>query len=666
MIWIHKIFRQNITKERINDLLLRFFGILGFSALIVLSTHQSKHPVVFGIYSIRYALLLLGVVVVSTCLIVVSIPRLRQRLLRRPERVVPRRLAWALVIGGWVALLVSFVLLRTVLPIREENELTTSFILLSELAVMGGIFWRLGLGELRLSHHWLNWSIPIFILIMIPVLTVFHGRLPEYRLVDELLVSGTAWKQAHEPSAFVNLTADRNAQTWANFSMLWPVVGLYMRLFGAGWVQARAFYLFLLFLASPFIYGVTHRLYGRVAAVCAALLSIAIPIHHNWSLSHGYVATATAIALYSYVRSKSSKKQQHLWLLFCGFFALSTVEGHYYGLAVAAMFGLLQLQELYVSWRQNNFEIKNTAALLFGFVFFFILWYYYHVSIPNINPSDLPEIILNTYAWEDARGENFSPYILWKSFQLYSFINPFELVILLIGVLLALLRFGKQDRLLLTILFGSMILVSLVLAHINDFKFVFFMPFVCILGGAVTLHVRRSIGQGKNVLTPSLHILLLYLVVSMLLLFTFQVYAVSNRTNIQARLLEQQERAEIGRTIDSLLPKNEIVIAGDSGYFTGMHHRLNYWATFSFTWKLPKYWPLDPPQAIIVTLGWDDGYSGLAEWLVNHYFQAIECYSIKKARNEAYAAILYALPELELSQTQGSCTPELLGWLNSD
>ena len=96
-----------------------------------------------------------------------------------------------------------------------------------------------------------------------------------------------------------------------------------------------------------------------------------------------------------------------------------------------------------------------------------------------------------------------------------------------------------------------------------------------------------------------------------------------------------------------------------------MHHRLNYWTTFSFTWKLPKYWPLDPPQAIIVTLGRDDGYSGLAEWLAENEFRAIECYPILNDRNGAHTAIFYTLPELEVAEIQEGCTPEVLSWLNS-
>lgn len=605
--------------------------------------------------------------VVSTGLIVVSIPRWRQRLLQRPERVVSRRLAWVLVTLGWLMLLVSFVLLHTVLPKHEEFELIIGFILLTELALVGVIYWWLGLGELRLSQRCLNWQIPIFISIMIPVLIAFHGKLPDYQLVDEIFVSGTAWKQAHDPFSLINISADRNAQTWANFSMLWPLAGFYMKVFGAGWLQARAFFLIVLYLASPFIYGLAGRLFGRTAGIFAVLLAFSIPLHHNWALSHGYVATATAIALYAFVRAKQIEKHKYFWQFVCGFFALSAAEGHIYGLAFTFTIVLVQLWQLYVNRRQRRRDAYSLfITYLIGTTSFLVLWCVYHIGLADISLFDYPKIILQTYAWEDARGDRLSPFILWKSLQLYAYINPYEMTIFVGSVLLATLRKQKEDLFLLFVLFVALLVISVFLAHINNFYFIFFMPFLCILGGKAFAGKHRVRDKTHPEKSRSVSLLSIAIFVLILQLFIIQLFEATNRQDSHMRLAEQREKAAIGSEIDQLLPIDEIVIAGGSGYFTGMHHRLNYWSSFSFTWEMPDYWPLDPPQAIIVTMGGDDGYSGLADWLVENDFQAIECYSISKARNEAFAAILYTLPELNLSQTQESCTPELLGWLDTD
>ena len=121
---------------------------------------------------------------------------------------------------------------------------------------------------------------------------------------------------------------------------------------------------------------------------------------------------------------------------------------------------------------------------------------------------------------------------------------------------------------------------------------------------------------------------------------------------------------EIGKQIDARLPSEDIIIVGDHNYFLAMPHRSNYWSSFSFTWDLPEYWPLDPPQAIIVTVGVDEGWSGLREWISSNGFIPISCHSIESNGQEENAiAILYTLPEIiSLSQDE-SCSPEMLEWL---
>ena len=157
-----------------------------------------------------------------------------------------------------------------------------------------------------------------------------------------------------------------------------------------------------------------------------------------------------------------------------------------------------------------------------------------------------------------------------------------------------------------------------------------------------------------------------YLLITVLCLYSIQSVITANSKGaiLQRELINRY--VEIGQEINEILPPEEIVIAGDNAYYLGMSHRLNYWNTFSFTWGLPEYWPLDPPQAIIVTLGLDEGYSGLADWLLQYDFQAVACYPIMSELNlNEWAAILYTLPELNLSVYAQNCTPEMLAWLDN-
>ena len=613
----------------------------------------------------RYALVLVGLLVVSTGLLIFSLPRWRARFAQRPARSVSRRQAWGLVLAGWLALPLSFVLLCVVLPQNDDRALTISFILICELIVVVALLWWSGAGDHWLELRWLKLLLPGLMFLQILIALYFHGNLPNYRLIDEVYVVGTAWKQAHEPSVFVNISADRNAQTWANFSLLWPLAGAYMRIFGAGWLQARAFFLLVLWGASPFIYGAARRLYGRTAGLVAFSLATAIPIHQNWALSHGYVATATSIALYAYLCAKQKGVRRHVWQFACGFFALSAVEGHAYGLSFAFMFALLQLRQIYIDWRGGNFNVGHPFwGYVLGNASFLIIWFAYHVALPGILLAELPRIIRATLAWESALGDGFTPQIFWKSLQLYTFINPYEVLILILGAGFAIRRRLAGDRLLLLLFFGALGIIALILAHINHYYFIFTMPFVCLFFGAGFASRTRAIGKQANHTKPQFNITGVFIVVCVLQLYAIQVGESARQPDSIIRLKEQHEFAEIGRAIDELLPQEEIVIAGDSSYYLGMAHRLNYWSTFSFAWGLSEYWPLDPPQAIIVTLDQDEGYSGLAEWLVEYDFRAVACYPVTSARNEARAAILYTLPEINPLVSAQNCTPEMLAWLD--
>lgn len=663
---IRESFSSDTFGKNLNQT-LRVFGFAGILIFVWLALHQSKNPAVLGRYSFPYSLALSGTLLASLFLLILSHSSWRNQLYKRRAQTTDKNIALYGIIVSWFVLPACYFFLRNVIPVNDDRVLTINFISIFVLVFIGGLFWWYRLGEIHFNQRWLFLVFPIYLLILFPLIVSQHGKIPDYRLIDEIFVSGTAWKQAHDPLSLINISPDRNAQTWANFSMLWPLAGFYMKVFGAGWLQARAFFLIVLYLAGPFIYGLTSRLFGRTAAIFAVLLAFSIPLHHNWALSHGYVATATAIALYAFVRTKHFANHKYFWQFVCGFFALSAVEGHIYGLAFTFTIALVQLRQLYVNRRQRRRDANSLfITYLIGTASFLVLWCVYHIALADISLFDYPKIISQTYAWEDARGDRLSPFILWKSLELYAYINPYEMAIFIGSVLLAILRKQEEDLFLLFVLFVALLVISVVLAHINKYYFIFFMPFICILGGKAFAGKHRVRDKTHPEKSRSVSLLSIAVFVLILQLFIIQLFEVTNRQDSHVILTEQREKAAIGSEIDQLLPIEEIVIAGDSGYFTGMHHRLNYWSSFSFTWEVPDYWPLDPPQAIIVTLGGDDGYSGLADWLVENDFQAIECYSISKARNEAYAAILYTLPELNLAQTQESCTPELLGWLDTD
>ena len=95
---------------------------------------------------------------------------------------------------------------------------------------------------------------------------------------------------------------------------------------------------------------------------------------------------------------------------------------------------------------------------------------------------------------------------------------------LLISVSLAFWRNRAADRLLLFVLIGALSLIALTLAHINDYYFIFLMPFICLFFGAGFVDSACAAGQQLKNETLSLGIWGIFIVLCALQLFTAQAY----------------------------------------------------------------------------------------------------------------------------------------------
>lgn len=601
-------------------------------------------------------------------LIVVSVPSCRERLFRRSEREVSRKQAWALVILGLVLLPASFVFMSSVVSENENNNLLTIFGLIAIVIAFGALLWRFGFSQdsgIRINRFWLA---AIFIYQTV-IVAMFIGKVPYMKLAGEVWNLGSAYKQYHDISSFISISPERNADTWMHFFATWPFLGVYQGLFGVGIFQARFFYLLLGWLATPFLYLTVKHLYGKTSAYFTAIISILIPLHFNWSVSYIWVSTASAIALYYlflFLHTHHCRPRIHLFL--CGLFITSAIDGHPYGGAFIFMLAIVLIWELISN---KEYSRKNVYFFL-GYFFlgvssYCLIYFFYHIVLPGVSIFELPQILQDTLSWERGLGEaalgvGFTYRNLWKMAQLYMFTNVFEFVILVVIVIYMCLSRNKAEKILLVTYFGSFVLIFSQLAHVNEFYWVFTMPFISIGFGAFSRALGVSLPKGK-IGKVGLSFGGVFVLLTVLITYTLQAYQSANDVKSKERWDQTQTLAAIGREINLFLSNEDIVIAGDGGYYLGMPERLNYWTSFSFTWEIPKYWPLDPPQAIIVTLGQDEGYSGLAEWLVEHEFQAIECYPLASNRTEAKAAILYTLPELNVLISQENCTPEMLTWL---
>ena len=635
-------------------------------ALALLLARSSETPEVLGRWSLRYTYLLALVATGTLALGAFSVPAWRARLLRRSEQPASRRQAWALLAGGLLLLPVASLVLQALLPV-QESSLMRALLILTLCGLTLPVLWlmhRSGAGYLPLQLRRPGLLLILLVGLQLLQVTMWIGLAPEVHRAGDLIVLNSGVRQAADISSFI-MSPERNSDTWFNFFMLWPLSGVYMRIFGVGVNQARFFYLLVSALALPFITLSARRLFGKTAAFAAIALGLAIPLQYNWILAHSWVASATSIALYAMLRARDARRPAFYSFL-CGFAAVSAVEGHIYGAAFALMFCLLWLWRWLCALRQGE-SWRDTAFWSFvaGFALFSLLWAGYHIALPGTSLADVPERLRETWAWESsisnaAAQVGLTPSNILAQLKIYFYSAPAEMLLLTIALAAALKRRSAADGMLLFLSGGALLIVGLLLGHVNDYYLIFLFPFVCLWFGAWLGEFFNSAGNPPPG-SVRLSVAAFYVLLAALFLYASFGHARAQETALRRNQAQILEMERIGREIEGILPAADIVVAGDPGYYLGMPQRLNYGVNFSFTWDLPAYWAFDDPQAIIVTLGVDESYSDLDRWLIDHNFQPARCFAVPGVGDGV--AILYLLPELMPEEVAIDCTPDDMAWL---
>ena len=651
-------------------LVTRLPAIAALLALALLLARSSETPEVLGRWSLRYTYLLALVATGTLALGAFSVPAWRARLLRRSEQPASRRQAWALLAGGLLLLPLAFIVLGALLPVQESSLLRT-LVMLTLAGLTLPVLWlmhRSGAGDLplQLRRPWL--LLLLIFSIQIALVIGFHGQLPTLKTEGEIWNMGSGLRQFHDVRSFISLSPDRNARTWFHFFVLWPFSGAFMQVFGAGLLQARFFYLLVGWLALPFLYLGARKRYGQVAALATVALASFIPLHYNWAVAYILVPVATSIALTAFIFARAQPLRRTQFLRFlCGFFAVAAVDGHPYGVAFTLMFCLLHLAEFL---RGNPAWSRTRAFLSFvaGCASYTALWAGYHIALPGLALSDLPGLLQATWAWESSLGAQefgvgLTPGNILNMTKLYLYHLPHEFLLALLMPLTALLRKRPDERSLLLLLAGSLLIIGLLLSHVNEFYFVFLMPFISLWFGAWLGDISNTTARVAANGSLRLSFMASYILCAVLSLYILQTIAMANYSSGLRRREQVQTMSDAGRAINRLLPEEDIVVAGQEGYYLGMPQRLNYGSSFSFTWGKPEYWPLAEPQAIIVTLGVDESYSDLDRWLIDYNFQPARCFPLPGVGDGV--AILYLLPELMPEEAAIDCAPDDLAWLEA-
>ena len=256
---------------------------------------------------------------------------------------------------------------------------------MSVLAGTLALLWWRGLWGARLRVR-ASILVLVVLAVQLALILLFHGQLPHPMEGDEYYEIANGVRQFQDPGRFITFVPHRNAATWFNFPAAWLLSGAWMRVFGAGLLQGRFFWLLIIWLAVPFTFLVARKLYGRTAALAALALAGFIPLQYNHANSRLLVATVTVIALYCWLRAREpGQRRPGLFSLLCGLCASLAVEGHVYGVVFPLLFLVLHTGEFLrglrkgEGWRQTRFW-----SFVLGCGLAALFWLAYHVALPGI------------------------------------------------------------------------------------------------------------------------------------------------------------------------------------------------------------------------------------------------------------------------------------------
>ena len=437
---------------------------------------------ILGRYSLRDFIYLLNMLGLAICLGLLSIPAIRERILRKAPGELSQRKVNLIVCAGIFLIPVIYPLIRF---ISQGHSLTFAFRyminVLSILCILALTVFLHRYRQLSTDFRGISWRWIILLLFLFHVVLIalVFGNVPELYLADTPLTTGNSILQTRNFGSFPNLHTERSSTAWLNNPFLWVISGSFQLMIGVGWLQARAFYLVIGMLACPFVYLTAKRLYGSIAGWTAALLAFYIPLHYNWARADIWVATATAIAIYCYFSSHGDDtKRVKVASFACGFFIVSTIDGHFYGIAFAIVFCLLYVWAQLRHFRHHNWRLKPAFTyFVLGCAAYSLFWLWYHVYLPGVYLEEIPRLFAQNYSWEAqvfSTSKTGIVRILENAYLLlrrYFHQQPQELFLYIFLIAMAIGRRKRVDLILLSIFIGSVLIFGIIMAHHNKYYF---------------------------------------------------------------------------------------------------------------------------------------------------------------------------------------------------
>lgn len=404
---------------------------------------------------------------------------------------------------------------------------------------------------------------------------------------------------------------------------------LLLRVIGDGFWQARLARFLLTMTALPFIYKSGEMLYGRRTGLFACAITFFFILPINYVRPDFGVGIMLSIGLYTFLAAEKHNRPilHYLTGLFIGLGGEGHPLAYRFGLAFGLIYGFRWLWEMYK--RKRIYIDGRVFAIGLGGATAILIYVSIHL-LPGLEQG-LHFAKSYSPAGQTAQGQiQAATEIITRQFEVWREYHPAEQWIFAAGVVLAIFRFHRGDRLILFILLVSEVLMLATYAYYRAFYQIHFLPlFVLLMGKALAdgfdfrADPRPAEGNSAR------------------LVFAVVVFAVCGMVMLNRGLSEtdpqRDEFEDIGRQFAATFPPNVRVMANEDYFLTYTHPDFYGISTIAtpawFIVDLQDYALMEAtaPDIIVLTpaLDWPKYVptASIYEYIGNKGFQLARCYT---------------------------------------
>gem|GEM_PF-2247904 len=593
--------------------------------LLLMLPHQSDAPVVLGLYSPTYVLQLVVMLVLIGLFTGLAIWGARGKTFDA-ARFMPqsRGAAWAVALVGIVILIAYWAFFPggrsqpgvMLFAVYSTSLLFTLWIWILRACHATDIF-------IMPSGRWLTL---LGLLIIAGITGVTLGRVPPSLFLDEAWVAnwGVSWYTHGRP--VVTLMPDMSPADVLRGPLLFIGMGAWLSTVGITLENGRLFWLMLAVITGLCVYAVLCRWYGAPTAAWGTVLIVCLLPSHVYLRMDTGVALFLAIGLWALSRAEVTGRA--FWYGVAGVAIAWIEEGHLMGFVYGIAFGLMfTVDYAYRLWQARRWIWdKSFWAFAMGGLLGAALYLFLH-SVPwGISPIEWIQALTTQYGGEQMMGPR-TPLMervsLLAGYWMLDYLlyHPLESALFCAGLVWAFVRGDTRIRRLAVILVLVQIGLFLILPKRNIFYFVFNLPFTVLFATGLLADISGGWQEKRLSLVRAAA----FIGVAALLL-TQILIASQGSQNADAMIALSYE-------IDAVLPARIERVAAWQGYYFGLSDR--QFLNSEVMYRLEEgetladlYWPTEPPQALLITLGLDDMQPELFDYINEAGFVRVRCYPL--------------------------------------